>query len=415
MNRQLYNPQRKSIMDDEKTYKKLELNHARNKEQDMTRLLDEASAQFRYQDCKEEFWNPESFSLLYKTPLWDQASHAQRIKLNQLYWVAYYSQRVSTEIATIYFNQVCASALYGLEDFRLVCDALDLETSQGRAHIAAFKKVSEDFEAEVFGERLFTFPMRTPFRDVMLYSNRTVFMKIWKRWQNKAYSLLSSNHAFIASQHFTVRGLRALNAKLVEQQLAQHYMKYSPQEQAPIPMKVSYFHFMNESFHFNSSTIIGLDVVNSLKEPTLFERRIANKTIQEFQREQFHFSTVLRGISWFDPAMFKTVYRLLRSPIFAMTHSDSMYMMRQCFTKETEGAQLSFEMHQAALKSYREYIDDLRYVSKGNREMIILSGQTFSKHMKTNRKVFERFEKRQLDLLPVINGPKARLQPLELS
>ncbi|MEQ1877293.1 MAG: P-aminobenzoate N-oxygenase AurF, partial [Bdellovibrionia bacterium] len=90
MNRQLYNPQRKSLMDDDKTYKKILLNHKRNKEQDNTELLDEAAAAFRYQDCKDEMWNPESFSLMYKTPLWEQSSESQRIKLNQLYWIAYY-------------------------------------------------------------------------------------------------------------------------------------------------------------------------------------------------------------------------------------------------------------------------------------------------------------------------------------
>ncbi len=35
------------------------------------------------------------FSLLYGTPLWEQADSGQRVKLNQLYWVAYYSQIIS--------------------------------------------------------------------------------------------------------------------------------------------------------------------------------------------------------------------------------------------------------------------------------------------------------------------------------
>ena len=60
----------------------------------------------------------------------------------------------------IYFNQTSAAGLYGLEDFRLVCDTLDLESSQERAHIAAFKTVSEQVEREVFGERVFTSTMR---------------------------------------------------------------------------------------------------------------------------------------------------------------------------------------------------------------------------------------------------------------
>jgi hypothetical protein len=171
MNKQLYYPQRKSLMDDEKTYKKIQLNHRKNKEQDNTERLDEAASRFKYDDCKDEFWNPETFSLMYKTPLWDQSSPAQKVKLNQLYWIAYYSQIISAEIATIFLNQTCAAGLYGLDDFRLVCDTLDLESMQERAHIHAFKKISEDFEAQVFGERLFTYPMRTPFCETMLFKD----------------------------------------------------------------------------------------------------------------------------------------------------------------------------------------------------------------------------------------------------
>ncbi|HEX4926002.1 MAG TPA: hypothetical protein VFV50_18055, partial [Bdellovibrionales bacterium] len=308
MNRQLYNPQRKSLMDDEKTFKKIQLNHKRNKEQDNTERLDEAASLFRYQDCKDEMWNPESFSLMYKTPLWDQATSAQRVKLNQLYWIAYYSQIISAEIATIFLNQTCAAGLYGLEDFRAVCDTLDLESAQERAHIAAFKKISEDFEAEVFGERLFTYPMRTPFCETMVFADTNAFKAWWKRWQIKFYTVLSSDNPFIACQYFTVRGLRTLNGKIVQHQLAQYYMKHPEKENSPIPSKISYYHFMDESFHFNSSTIIGLDVINSLKEPTLFESKIANMTIAGCQRDHYNFNTVLRGIFWYEPAMFKTVY-----------------------------------------------------------------------------------------------------------
>lgn len=83
-------------------YRKLQINYKRNKQQDQTTLMDEAVEKFCYEDCKNEYWNPEEFSLLYGTPLWEQSSPDQRLILNQLYWVAYYSQIVSAEIATIF-------------------------------------------------------------------------------------------------------------------------------------------------------------------------------------------------------------------------------------------------------------------------------------------------------------------------
>ena len=41
------------------------------------------------------------------------------------------------------------------EDFRDVCDMLDLESAQERAHINAFKTISDQVEADLFGERVF--------------------------------------------------------------------------------------------------------------------------------------------------------------------------------------------------------------------------------------------------------------------
>ena len=169
MHPHLEQKQRKSLLDDQQTYKKLQLNKKRNQEQDHSALMDEAAAEFRFDDCKNEYWNPEEFSLLYGTPMWDQATAAQRIILNQLYWVAYYAQIISAEIATIYLNQVSAAGLYTHEDFRIVCDALDLETKQERAHINAFKTIGEDVEYRLFGERLFTYPMRSLFEQTMIF------------------------------------------------------------------------------------------------------------------------------------------------------------------------------------------------------------------------------------------------------
>jgi hypothetical protein len=173
--------QTKSLLDDPQTVRKLEFNFRRNAEQDHTTLIDRAAKNFRYEHCRDRYWNPESFSLLYGTPLWEQATPSQRVALNQLYWVAYYSQIISAEIATIFFNQIAATGLYGLEDFRLVCDALDLETRQERAHVNAFKTIGEEVEATLVGERIFTYPMRSPFAHTMLFSDDGAARRFWRR------------------------------------------------------------------------------------------------------------------------------------------------------------------------------------------------------------------------------------------
>src|SRR5262245_22989265 len=206
--------QRRSLLDDASACRKLEVNLRRNREQDHTAAIDDAAQRFRYEDCRNEYWNPESYSLLWGTPLWQQASAAQRVVLNQLCWVAYYSQIISAEIATIFLNQVAAAGMNTLEDFRLVCDNLDLESRQERAHINAFKRVGEEVEHTLFGERLFTFPMRGLYDHTMVFADTSAAKAFWRRLQIQAFTVMSSNNAFLGSQYLLVRGLRTLNGKL---------------------------------------------------------------------------------------------------------------------------------------------------------------------------------------------------------
>jgi len=227
--------QTKTLLDDRGATRKLELNLRRNVEQDHTRLIDDAAQRFRYEDCRNEYWNPEHYSLLWGTPVWHQATPAQRVVLNQLYWVAYYAQIVSAEIATIFLNQVAAAGLYSLEDFRLVCDNLDLETKQERAHISAFKKVGEEVEHALFGERLFTYPMRSLYEHTMVFADTSAARAFWRRLQIQAFMLLSASNAFLGSQYLLVRGLRTLNGKLIQHQLSNYYMHHPDQERAPLP------------------------------------------------------------------------------------------------------------------------------------------------------------------------------------
>jgi hypothetical protein len=394
MNRGLAPRLERSLLDDRRGYGKIELNYRKNKEQDNTAIIDSLAARFRYDDCRDRAWNPELFSLLYGTPLWEQADSGQRVKLNQLYWVAYYSQIISAEIATIFFNQTSAAGLYAIEDFRIVCDTLDLESAQERAHINAFKKIGEDFEEAVFGERIFTYPMRGPYVETMIHTRTSQARSLWRKLQLNAYALLSSNSAFIGCQYFAVRGVRTLNGKLIQHRLSQFYSKDQNKEQAPIPSKVSYHHFRDESFHFNSSTVISHEVLNSLKTPTPFERWVANQGLRGSQRDHYHFSTAINGLFWYDPALYPKIYKILRSPIFGMDGPQARSMMESCFTLENEGLHLSAQSRQLAIDSYREYLADLKHVDRVNKEMAIMRRQSVARHLATNRRELRRFFRR---------------------
>lgn len=379
-----------TLADDIKLNKKIRINFTRNQKQDHTEKLDAAAEAFDYQACRDQYWNPEEFSLLWGTPIWDQASPSQRVLLNQLYWVAYYSQIISAEIATIYFNQTSAAGLFAQEDFRQVCDMLDLESQQERAHISAFRTIADQVEAELFQERLFTYPMRHPFAETMVHQDTNWFKRRWKALQLKAFGLLSSGNTFLACQYFTVRGLRTLNGKLVQHRLSKFHSD-SP-EDSPIPSKVSYYHFQDESYHFHSSTLLSHEVVRCLPPPTAFESLVANLGIRGCQIDHSHFSVVLNGIFWFDPATYEKVFRLLTHPHFGLEAEEALALMRASFGEENEGVHASFETHQTALEHYRKYLEKVDYAWEQNRNMDQMAKASIPGYLATQRQALDRFQ-----------------------
>jgi len=390
MHPHLAQKQSKSLLDDLPTFKKLEFNKKRNEEQDHTRLIDAAVNRYRYEDCKDEYWNPEEFSLLYGTPLWDQASPAQRTVLNQLYWVAYFSQVVSAEIATIFLNQVAAAGLYTHEDFRIVCDTLDLESRQERAHINAFKTISEDVEWRLFGERLFTYPMRSLYEQTMVFSDTNRVKDFWRKLQIKLFSLLSSSNAFLASQYLLVRGLRTLNGKLIQHRLSKHYCDHPNQDAAPVPSAISYYHFMDESYHFNTSKIIGHDIPHILEAPTKFETWIINRGVMGCQQDHFHFSATIKGIFWYEPALFPTLHKMFQTSLFGMEDREAREMLRKCFAEENDAIHSAYDLHRIANESYKAYVETIDYLSSDNREMSLMAKNSIPAYLQRNIKALRK-------------------------
>jgi hypothetical protein len=388
------------LFEDVPTSKKIAINLKRNRAQDKTALMDEAALAFDYETDKHEYWNPEEFSLLYGSPIWEQSSQAQRIVLNHLYWVGYYSQIISAEIATIFFNQTANAGLYSVEEFRPVCDMLDLESAQERAHINAFRRVADQTEAALFGERVLTYPMRTPYAETMVFQDAGPFMRFWKWVQLNSYTLLSSNNAFIGCQYFLVRGVRTLCGKIVQHQLSQYYTRYDrsldeggqnkPKDDAPVPSKISYYHFCDESYHFNSSTIVSHDVVKSLKPPTAFERAVVNMGLAGAQKDHRVPSSMVNGIFWSDVAAFASVYKILTSRVFGLDDKGAREMIRKSFCEENESLHRAQATHDLARESYVQYLADLDFVTPENKSMRTMAKSSVQRTVELNRHAYDR-------------------------
>ncbi len=379
-----------SLLDDSRIVRQVALNLKRNIEKDATEAMEEAVSRYRLADCQSSRWNPESFSLLWGTPLWNEASASQRILLNQLYWVAYYSQIVSAEIATIFLNHVSAVGLYAIEDFRPVCDNLDLETRQERAHIHAFRTISEDFEYRTFGRRIFTYPMRHPFTETMVFADTNRFRTWWKAVQLRAFTAMAGS-PFLGSQYLLIRGLRTLNGKIVQHKLSQFYERHPDKERAPIPAAISWYHFSDESFHFNTSRIVGVEVPRVLPAPTAFERWVVNRGVAGCQADHFHFSVAVNGIFWFDPSLFEASYRVFRAPSFGLGHADALRMIERCYCEDSDGVQAAAQTHAEAVESYRRFVEPVGWLDAGNREMKHMARNGVRRYLETNRRAFARF------------------------
>ncbi|GAC1459476.1 MAG: hypothetical protein NVSMB70_04470 [Chamaesiphon sp.] len=270
-----------------------------------------------------------------------------------------------------------------------------MESSQERTHINAFRTISKQVEQALFGQPIFTYAMRGPFTETMVYADTNTFKTWWKKIQLQYFGLISANNAFLACQYLTVRGVRTLNGKLVQHKLSQYYQKHPNPNDAPIPAKISYYHFLDESFHFNSSTIVSHDVITCLDPPTAFERLVANLGLLGCQRDHFHFSAAIKGIFWYEPALYPKIYRVLRSPIFGMSDMDAKEMMRSCFTNESEGLHSSYLTHQEALESYKVYVEKLDYLGKRNREMSLMASNSIPQYLAIQKSAFQHFERQK--------------------
>lgn len=381
-----------SSQDDKRVKRQLDFNRKRALAEDHTDRIDGLAVAFDYEACRHVYWNPTPFSLLWGTALWKQASEDQRRALNHLYWVAYYSQIISAEIATIYFNQVAAAGLYGVEDFRQVCDTLDLESRQERAHVAAFKSIGEAVEHSLFGHRLFTYEMRGPLGETMIFSDSTPVKSAWRSLQLRAYSTAAPSRPTLAGYYLLIRGLRTLNGKLVQERLAKFLDDFDDPGDAPIPAQVSKAHFIDESFHFNTSRIIAHEVPRLLPPPSASERWAINWAVDGCQQDHVPASTAINGIFWHDPELFPVIYRLFRSPLFGMDEREAGHMMARCFGEESEGLAASVATHATAVANYRAFVEGVEILTPANRQMARMEKTSMESRLRVNRAALRRFK-----------------------
>jgi hypothetical protein len=413
------------------------INYRRNSESDYTEKIAELDKGFDYNSNREHDWGELELSLLYGTPLYEEASPSQKRALNHLYWATQYNQTAATEANAVLYNQVTAGVFEAIGNYSTLCQELDLETKQERDHIHAFHMIGYKTKRALLGQAFstsiqgksskqrvsatgmgggsrwplpFTFNWQSSplsaFQDSTL---RFITNQVLLKRQAKYYSqylreldqkgepipaqttgllgqlaprsllqfftLNCGSSPFLACVFYVTRFMANMLIKNYEYRYSHYYRELEKRgDFIPDPVAVSHYHLLDESFHTTTSQIIAQDLYKDFPKPTAYESFLANITVYRAQ------VVALNGLSGGLPAIFRSddafmlsFYRLLQSPIFEMSAEDALHWLEKCMCYEHEGFHVTLKYHQRLLSDLRRLLDGIDYLWPINREMRVMA------------------------------------------
>jgi hypothetical protein len=444
----LENPVVEESLSEKKHAKITEINYRRNLESDYTERMKLLDRSFDYQRDRTHFWGDPELSLLYGTPLYEQASHEQKLALNHLYWATQYNQTAATEANTVLYNQVTTGVFEAVGGLDTLCQELNLETDQERDHIHAFHTVGyktkkallgqAGFTASIAGKKmtvksqssLFKFDWNSSplaaFQDSAL---RFVTNKVFLREQAKYYSnylqqfeekgegipaqttglvgqlgprpvlklftLNSGSSPFLACTFYVTRFMANMLLKNYEYRYSQTYRELERKgEFIPAPVAISHFHLLDESFHTTTSQLIAQELYKDFAKPSPYEQFVANLTIYQAQRVALSgLSAGLPGIFRNDDAFILSYYKLLQSPVFGMSSEEALEWLEKSLCQEHEGFHTNLKSHRKLHTDLQRLFADIDYLWAVNREMQVMGmGGSIEKTIHHNQKAFQRFK-----------------------
>ncbi|MBD2364809.1 hypothetical protein H6G36_27185 [Anabaena minutissima FACHB-250] len=429
-----------------------EINHRNNLDSDYTEKMESLEKSFDYASNSNYYWSEPGLSILYGTPLYAEASPAQKLALNHLYWTAQYDYIAASESSVIHYNQVTSGVFKYFGDYETLCSTLDLETEQEYTHIHAFQKVSHKIKTALFGKGLLTSylqksnhgnfhkkPLANSLSQIfninpgkssptdLQYRALRFINKMMLHNANYCYStylqeleikgnvippikgyigssvplplqkFLTFNWGsspFLACQHYIYRFTANLALKNYEYRYTKYFRDLEKQgEFIPVPTAISYYHLLDESFHTTTSQLIGRDMYKDFSQPTAYEKLTSNVITYMIQKG------LLGGLSGGIVSVFRAdknfvvyYYKLLRSPIFGMSHEDAIHWLEKCLCHEHEGFHINTKYHQRLHTDLCRLTSTLEYLWPINREMkIMVAGSSINNAIQSNKKAFQEF------------------------
>ncbi|MGF1497623.1 MAG: hypothetical protein ACFB8W_12485 [Elainellaceae cyanobacterium] len=210
------------------------------------------------------------------------------------------------------------------------------------------------------------------------------------------FTLTCGSSPFISCVFFVTRFMANMLLKNYEYRYVQYYRELEKKgEFIPAPTAVSFNHLMDEAFHTTTSQLIAQDLYKDFAKPSAYEKLVANLTIYRAQQ------VGLRSLSGGLPATFRNdadfllpLYRLLQSPVFEMSSTDSLHWLRQCVCQEHDGFHQNLAYHQRLLSELRRHFEPMDYLWPVNREVrVMVAGGSIDKAIAANTQAFEQFSK----------------------
>lgn len=377
-----------------KNLKLIELNYRRNSESDYTERLIERQRTFDYADDAQTPWLDDEFSLLYGTPLYEQASSAQRLALNHLYWVCFYNYSIGGEVSTMVYNQLTCGALYPLGGYEVVCKELDLETSQERDHVEAFRRVAAVSESALLGQPLFLRPVPHYLEAAVIKPQQGRTWRGLRVLPMAIFAGVMGYSPFLATQYYILRGIRNIQLKVKEYQHARRAQELEQQgERLPAATAISLYHYQDEAFHTATSQAIAKDLYRDFRKPTRLEVFLANEGTRKVQLTLNALSGAVPGVFSSDDQYIPQIYQLLQSRLFGMSSDEALAMTERCVCQEHEGLHVAAKYHDRALHDARSYVADMEYLYPKNRSLSYMAGPTVASSVQDNVRAFRRFRR----------------------
>jgi hypothetical protein len=416
-----------------KVIPRLEKNFGNNLDSDYTEKIQELDRNFKYTSNSNAYWSEPEHSLLYGTPLYEQASLSQKLALNHLHWVLFYKRVADSETELIHYNTITADCLMAANsEYKMLVELLAHETSQERHHIHAFSLVNYKTTKALLGKKALVNPVadQTAIRDqkrekssyISTAANLIAMMMLkgQKQSHNDSDKYLSfptngffngfsgksdlsrkqffSDHwrtyPFLAANFYAIRYMANLLLKNHEFGIHCYFRKLQKNNEfIASPTAISHYHFLDEAFHTTTSLFLGRDFHKYLPKPSRYEKWIANLAILQAQHENLN---AISGISTNrflgDGDAIIYLMKLLQSPVFDMSAQEAIQWIEKCLCQEHQGFHVNLKVHNHLLSDLRKFAEQLDYLWPVNRNMSVMaSGGSIKKSIQNNIKAFNEF------------------------